>query len=236
MAKSRKHSHEQIALALPIDDEPAEALEERIERAEQVAHRWAQYEEQQRQAEAEELARQQQRRAKKYGVVFEALQLARRHDDAMTRALRMYAEARGGKDIKISKWWLHKTTHPNVDELVNLFKIDEQDALHFEDDYWQVLAELFEQTHYTVYTRDEQGFITGSQMRVSEHRGVYSLATIGLCANLGADWESTLADKIDWQWRVIFGRIGDIGDEEFGLIAKLKGTGIKIKTEISQLE
>ncbi len=236
MAKSRKHSHEQIALALPLENESTEALEERIERAEQIARQWAQFEEQQRQAEAEELARQQQRRAKKYGVVFEALQLARRHDDTMTRALRMYAEARGGTDIKISKWWLHKTTHPNADELVNLFKIDEQDALHFEDDYWQVLAELFEQTHYTVYTRDEQGFITGSQMRVSEHRGVYSLATVGLCANLGADWESTLADKIDWQWRVVLGRIGDIGDEEFGLIAKIKGTGIKIKTEISQLE
>lgn len=232
MAKSRKHSNDQIALPLPIEPETDEALEARVARAEQVANQIAQFEEAQRQAEAEELANQEQRRSKKYGVVFEALKLSQRHDESIARALRVYAEARDGRDIKVSKWWLHKTKQPNADELVHLFKLDERDALHFEDRYWQVMAELFEQTRYTVYTRDEQGFVTGSQMRISEHRGVYTLATVGLWANLGQDWQSTVADKIEWQWRIRFGRIEELGDDEKAIVATLKSSGLRAKVEI----
>ena len=93
-------------------------------------------------------------------------------------------------------------------------------------------AELFEQTRYTVYTRDEQGFVTGSQMRISEHRGVYTLATVGLWANLGQDWQSTVADKIEWQWRIRFGRIEELGDDEKAIVATLKSSGLRAKVEI----
>ncbi|MCW1967194.1 MAG: hypothetical protein KIH69_003615 [Anaerolineae bacterium] len=230
--QSRKQSNDQLALPLPIEPEPDEALEARVDRAEQTARNIEQFEEAQRQAEAEELANQQQRRAKKYGVVAEALQLARRHDENIARALRAYGEGRGGRDIKVSKWWLHKTKQPNADELVHLFKLDERDALHFDDRYWQVVAELVEQTRYTVYTRDEQGFVTGSQMRSSEHRGVYTLATVGLWANLGQDWQSAVADKIEWRWRIRFGRIEAIGDDEKAIVATLKSSGLRAKVEI----
>jgi hypothetical protein len=230
--RNKREEVEQMRFDLPDLAETADEIAARHALSQQILQNQQAYLTQLREIQMHEQQLQQARRAKKYGVVSEALTLARRNDEKVIKALRQYAEALGGDDIKVSKYWLIKTSHPNPDELIGLFKLADDDSLHFCDVYFDVVANIFETSNITMYTRDVQGLITGSQIKTTSHTGIYTLAEVGLAANLGIDWERAIGGALHWQWHISFGHAEVMGDAEHGLVSQLRSTGLNATYKI----